>query len=224
MMLEYTLAMDASTYAGSVAIFRDTELLAEKILPESSGPMRGTREEAMMPAVLSALTESGVEKESLTRIVCGEGPGSFTSLRISASLAKGFAHSLSLPLYSVSSLLLIAANCAKSPGMYAAALSAMRGESYAALFHLSEGGISQTGSIQIIADDRLEEFANGSAAKLLRVGSEPAIRPRIGAIPRILTDVIGAGPVDLASWEPKYGRLAEAQVRWEKATGRKLVG
>jgi len=29
-------------------------------------------------------------------------------------------------------------------------------------------------------------------------------------------------PVDLASWEPDYGRLAEAQVRWEAAHGRPL--
>ena len=32
----------------------------------------------------------------------------------------------------------------------------------------------------------------------------------------------GASPVDLASWEPQYGRLAEAQVRWEREHGRPL--
>jgi tRNA threonylcarbamoyladenosine biosynthesis protein TsaB len=31
-----------------------------------------------------------------------------------------------------------------------------------------------------------------------------------------------AGPVDLARWEPRYGRLAEAQVKWEAAQGRPL--
>ncbi len=31
-------------------------------------------------------------------------------------------------------------------------------------------------------------------------------------------------PVDLASWEPEYGRLAEAQVKWEAAHGRALGG
>jgi tRNA threonylcarbamoyladenosine biosynthesis protein TsaB len=30
------------------------------------------------------------------------------------------------------------------------------------------------------------------------------------------------GPADIASWEPAYGRLAEAQVRWESAHGRPL--
>ena len=32
----------------------------------------------------------------------------------------------------------------------------------------------------------------------------------------------GIPPVDLASWEPAYGRLAEAQVKWEAAHGRPL--
>jgi hypothetical protein len=30
------------------------------------------------------------------------------------------------------------------------------------------------------------------------------------------------GPVDLASWEPDYGRVAEAQRRWEAAHGRAM--
>jgi tRNA threonylcarbamoyladenosine biosynthesis protein TsaB len=32
-----------------------------------------------------------------------------------------------------------------------------------------------------------------------------------------------SGPVDLAGWEPDYGRLAEAQVRWEAVHGRPLT-
>jgi tRNA threonylcarbamoyladenosine biosynthesis protein TsaB len=37
-----------------------------------------------------------------------------------------------------------------------------------------------------------------------------------------MKSIIESGPVDLASWEPEYGRLAEAQVRWEAAHGRPL--
>jgi tRNA threonylcarbamoyladenosine biosynthesis protein TsaB len=29
-------------------------------------------------------------------------------------------------------------------------------------------------------------------------------------------------PVNIGSWEPAYGRLAEAQVKWESAHGRPL--
>jgi tRNA threonylcarbamoyladenosine biosynthesis protein TsaB len=40
----------------------------------------------------------------------------------------------------------------------------------------------------------------------------------------LLESLLASGPVDLASWEPSYGRLAEAQVRWEAAHGRPLQG
>ena len=33
---------------------------------------------------------------------------------------------------------------------------------------------------------------------------------------------VEATVVDLASWEPAYGRLAEAQVKWEASHGRPL--
>jgi tRNA threonylcarbamoyladenosine biosynthesis protein TsaB len=42
-------------------------------------------------------------------------------------------------------------------------------------------------------------------------------------VARLLAPTIAREPVDLASWEPDYGRLAEAQVRWEAAHGRSLV-
>jgi tRNA threonylcarbamoyladenosine biosynthesis protein TsaB len=38
----------------------------------------------------------------------------------------------------------------------------------------------------------------------------------------MLESIVEGGPVDLASWEPDYGRLAEAQVRWEAEHGRAL--
>jgi tRNA threonylcarbamoyladenosine biosynthesis protein TsaB len=39
----------------------------------------------------------------------------------------------------------------------------------------------------------------------------------------LLTNLIDStAPADLAGWEPAYGRLAEAQVKWEAAHGRPL--
>ena len=47
------------------------------------------------------------------------------------------------------------------------------------------------------------------------------IRER-AAVARLEQLLVARGPVDLASWEPAYGRLAEAQVRWESTHGRPL--
>jgi tRNA threonylcarbamoyladenosine biosynthesis protein TsaB len=48
------------------------------------------------------------------------------------------------------------------------------------------------------------------------------VGPHARGVAPILESIIESGPVDLASWEPDYGRLAEAQVRWEAAHGRPL--
>jgi tRNA threonylcarbamoyladenosine biosynthesis protein TsaB len=53
---------------------------------------------------------------------------------------------------------------------------------------------------------------------------EDAVRadPKASAVIHLEACLADAGPVDLASWEPSYGRLAEAQVRWETQHGRPL--
>ena len=71
-----TLALDASTYAGSVAVLRGRAVLAECTVA-----MRGEREERLMPAVAEALAEVGASPRDVAEVVCGGGPGSFTNLR-----------------------------------------------------------------------------------------------------------------------------------------------
>jgi tRNA threonylcarbamoyladenosine biosynthesis protein TsaB len=53
---------------------------------------------------------------------------------------------------------------------------------------------------------------------------EDAVRadPKARAVIHLEAWLADAGPVDLGSWEPSYGRLAEAQVKWETQHGRPL--
>ena len=46
--------------------------------------------------------------------------------------------------------------------------------------------------------------------------------PKARAVAKLEALLEARGPVDIASWEPSYGRLAEAQVRWESAHGTPL--
>ena len=217
-----TLGLDASTYAGSVAVFRDKTLLAERVLSHGPGPMQGTREEGMMPAAADAMTEANVRPGDLNRILCGAGPGSFTSLRIAASLAKGFAHSLSIPLYSVSSLFIVAAGASATTRPIIAAINAMRGEFYASDFHVTCDAVTETNAPRIVEDAALRAYAKEQDALLLVAGVD-GVTPKISAVGPFLDFVFDRGPVNLDSWEPAYGRLAEAQVRWEKTAGRPLT-
>lgn len=203
-------------------MFRDKTLLSERVLSHAQGPMQGTREEAMMPALAAALSDAKVTVRDVSRVLCGEGPGSFTSLRIAASLAKGFAHSLNIPLYSVSSLFVVAAGGSVTARPVTAAITAMRGEFHAADFHVTCDRVTETSEPRIVEDAVLRARAKDRDSVLLIAGLD-GVSPKISAVGPFLDQVFERGPVDLASWEPSYGRLAEAQVRWEKAAGRPLT-
>ena len=47
--------------------------------------------------------------------------------------------------------------------------------------------------------------------------------PHARGVARLIGETSVLRVVDRAGWEPSYGRLAEAQARWEQAHGRPLV-
>lgn len=51
-------------------------------------------------------------------------------------------------------------------------------------------------------------------------GSE--IAPHARGAARLIALIEATPAADLAAWEPAYGRLAEAQVKWEATHGRSL--
>jgi hypothetical protein len=61
------------------------------------------------------------------------------------------------------------------------------------------------------------------ALRIVGPGREIDAHPHARGVASILPSIVDSGPVNLASWEPDYGRLAEAQVRWEAAHGRPLT-
>jgi tRNA threonylcarbamoyladenosine biosynthesis protein TsaB len=216
-----TLALDASTYRGTVAVLEQ-----ERVVVQSSAPMRGRDAENLMPAVDRALRDAGSGLGSIDRIVCGGGPGSFTSLRIAASLAKGIAVGRSVPLFAVSSLaLIVAGNVNDGPRgarRYLAALDALRGESYAAEFEHDAGAVRPLGAMRMLPTSDLGAVAEAGGARLVGPEQAEPWLPHARGVALLEQVIAESGPVNLAAWEPIYGRLAEAQVKWEATHGRPL--
>lgn len=224
----YTLALEGSTYSGSVALIGDGRVVAERTIGGEDGSVsRAGRGEKLMPAIAECLEEAGIDRAEIARIVCGSGPGSFTSLRVAGSVAKGLASGLGIPLYAVSSLLLTVTG-GKPPtpqGEYLSVLDAMRGEFYAAPITVTATEPPrQLEAPRIISADELAALGS-SARHLLLIGPGQQIdaHPHARGVAPILDTILAGGPVDLAAWEPDYGRLAEAQVRWEATHGRPLT-
>jgi tRNA threonylcarbamoyladenosine biosynthesis protein TsaB len=214
-----TLAIDASTYGGSVCVTRGQNIIAARDVA-----MRDAQRERLMPAVGDALAEARLDASGLDRIVCGSGPGSFTSLRIAAAIAKGLAMAAGKPLVAVSSLALMvgAVEPPLPPGEYVAAIDALRGEYYLASCTVGERGEVIDVAAVTLADaseaDRLERTGRALVGERGRVRAAPNARGVVRVEPLLQRD----GPADLALWEPNYGRLAEAQRRWEAAHGRSM--
>lgn len=218
--MDYTLALEGATYGGSVAVLRDAMVIAERTLVDNGIPSRGGREERVLPSVFECLAEARIGVQRISRVVCGAGPGSFTSLRIAASVAKGIAVGVGCPMFSVSSLLLsvVSAQDPLADGRYLSVLPAMRNEWFAALFEVAASApIVQLGPPSIVADSELSARAAEAAATLLGPGRDIDTRPHARGVAKLLDQIVLGGPVSLETWEPDYGRLAEAQVKWEAA-------
>jgi len=214
-----TFAVDASTYVGTAALIEDGRLLAA-----TEAAMRGKNAEALMPAIAGMFDSAGKRPRALDRVVCGAGPGSFTSLRIAASVAKGLSLGAGCPMFAVSSLaLLVAATAASRPGRYLAVLDALRGDAYVGCYAVAtDGTLSATLPERLVAQSEVGDLADDLHAVTVGAGQVIEGSPNARGVLGLEQLILGTGTIDLASWEPDYGRKAEAQARWEMAHGRLL--
>lgn len=216
-----TLALDASTYCGSVALLDGTRVLAEEQVA-----MKGAEHERLMPAVGAVLERSGVEVSAVGRLICGAGPGSFTSLRIAGGIAKGIVSGIGCPLHAVPSMALVVGGTTLRPGRYVVAMDALRGELYVGLYDVeTDNEIAEIEPARIIHAEAIDAVAHEFSAKVVSPSPLPdaiVSQPRAAAVARLERLLQAHAPVDARTWEPSYGRLAEAQVRWESLHGKPL--
>ena len=175
-----------------------------------------------MPAVAAILANGSLTPDRLDAVACGAGPGSFTSLRIAASIAKGICAARAISLLAAPSTLLVAAALdSPAAGSYVVALDAMRGDFFCQDVIVTGDGALEPGESWRSSRDRLEEHAKSRGARIIGPAESPPTMPHAAGFARLMTFRL-AHIVDLTSWEPNYGRKAEAQVRWETAHGREL--
>ena len=209
-----TLVIDASTYVGTVAVLR-----GERLLAHGDAAMRGRESEALLPAVAESLSRAGVSPRDLTRVVCGSGPGSFTSLRIAASIAKGVAAGASCPLFALSSLAFLAVGDGEPrAGNYLAVLDALRGEAYVGGYSVAASGkVAMILGERLVRQAEVDQIAASIDATTVGQGQTIQRAPHAGAASLLESMILETGPVNIGGWEPRYGRKAEAQMRWEAA-------
>lgn len=229
------LALETSSDRASVAVGRPGEVLAEVSL-------EGARQHAgALPRLIEeALSLAGVDLGALTDVVLGDGPGSFTGLRVGASVAKALVRSRGVGFHTAPALAAVAWSAAPSPEERVLAVAnALRGEVYAAEYRFPEGRLEglQEPMVwlpeRLLADCPVPDVVCGIVPEGL---AERLVEWSAGHHPRTVRGMATAGALlalaarrdgvtrvpDPAGWEPRYGRPAEAQAKWERDHGQKL--
>src|SRR5215210_5627977 len=132
------LALDTASDWASVALGKPQE--GRTAVEEN---VQGARRHAaaLLPMVQSLLARAGASLDDLRGIVLSDGPGSFTGLRVGASVAKALVHARGLPLWTAPSLLVRAAGVSRQDALILAVANALRGEVYTAAYRFTAGGI-----------------------------------------------------------------------------------
>lgn len=218
-----TVALETGDRLGSVALGEEETLLAESLLS-----VHATHSETVMPEVDRLLREAGRGRDDIGAVVVGAGPGSFTGVRIAASLAKGLCFGRDRRLLAYSSLLTVAAGTGLSERVVAC-LDARRREVYAAAYErVAPSGATRGPEVtdvetlvQGLAGGPTEWTWAGSGADRHRERIEDAggrvVPPHTG-IPRAASLLWlarrhpEAGLVeDPGTWEPEYVRRSSAR-------------
>lgn len=231
---EMWLAIDTATEFASVAVGNAESAVLSRMV--------GARQHAaqILLVIEHVLERAGVSLEHITGIIVGDGPGSFTGLRIGWAAAKGLAHEREIPLVAIPSLLGAAAMGAETTSPVAACYDALRGQVFGAIYSFPAGRVETIIPPGLYT---VSELARSAPVRpVLVVGEgidlyEDEITNWVGRPPVTLEKVPPiAGSFltlasrdgarrdlrDPASAEPVYGRPAEAQVKWEIRHGRPL--
>lgn len=227
------LALDTASAQCSAALLQDDQAIAR------ATPTARDHAALILPMIDALLAEAGLTLRQLDGIAFGRGPGSFTGLRIAASVTQGLAAGADLPVLPVSDLRALAAQARRllprtgQPGRHIlGCMDARMGEVYWGVFEDADGlppvmQWPEAVMAPAAVPDELRAVLGGAAGRAL--AAYPALPERLGlqasaclpeAEPHALdiaqlaaADLLrGADWQDAAAAQPVYLRNQVAQI------------
>ncbi|MBX9295381.1 tRNA (adenosine(37)-N6)-threonylcarbamoyltransferase complex dimerization subunit type 1 TsaB [Chromobacterium piscinae] len=184
------LALDTSTTYLSLALSLETETL---VFHECVAQKHAER---TLPEVSRLLAEAGFALSSLDGIVFGQGPGSFTGLRIACGVAQGLAYSADLPVTAIPTLDNLAWQA--GDGLVQVCFDARMQQVYSALYRVgpdwerlspiavvSPEDVSLPEGVSMLAGDGFDSYPQLLADARQRLPLSPHSRPHAAAYIRL---------------------------------------
>jgi len=155
----------------------------------------------LMPQIEKILTDNEVMVKDLDEIYVGIGPGSYTGLRVGVVIAKMFGWNNNIPVFTVSSLALMASSSTEE-GLVLPEIDARRGNSFLGLYDICDGYLT-------IQDEEvltnLEEYKSGINKPFTVISEgEPSLE-------MIIKSKMYSHVEDIHGLNPNYLRLTEAE-------------
>jgi tRNA threonylcarbamoyladenosine biosynthesis protein TsaB len=220
------LAIETSSEIGTVALASDGSIVEQRIeIPRA-------QTERILPIVDDLLSTSGLSLSDLDGITFGQGPGSFTGLRVAAAVSQGLALASTIPLLPVSSLAAMAQGVWRTDGetKVLVCADARMGEVYWGAYEIREDIVEPLSAERLSKPDRVrwegedDWIAVGSGfcayAEILSGATDMArqiaasVRPFArDLLPRAIFDLRNGGGVPPTEATPVYLRDSSA---WEK--------
>ncbi len=174
------LALDTATEACSAALLiGDAMLERYEVAPRAHARL-------LLPMLESLLAEAGLKLADLDAIAFGCGPGSFTGVRIAASVVQGIAFGADLPVLPVSTLTALARAALQehSATHVLAAIDARMGEIYWATYRRDARGEPQALGDELVTsaqDLSISEDADWYGIGTGWAAYESVLRPQFGS-------------------------------------------
>lgn len=149
------LAVDTSTAQAGLALYDGAQVISEYAWRSSQ---RHTVE--LAPAIYDLLKRCGLSMDDIRALGVALGPGSFTSLRVGLSLAKGLALSRQVPLIGIPTLDILARAQPASRLPLAVVIQAGRGRLAAGWYKSSKSGWQAKGPARVLTVEALAEEVN----------------------------------------------------------------
>ena len=144
------LALETATSSCSVALRAGGKIIQRQ--EEGSN----IHSKLLLQMVSDVLAEAEIELDQVTGIAVGQGPGSFTGLRIGVGVAQGLAYGIDCPMYGVSSLTALAHQVTEQEiDWVLAGIDARMEEIYWAVFHRQDKRWLLQGQIQVSSPQEL---------------------------------------------------------------------
>lgn len=208
-----SLLLDTSNQALSVAVNRDGKMLAE-----INTNYKKTHSETLVDNIQKVLSIADIKKSDIDRIIVARGPGSYTGVRIGITVAKMLAKQLNIPVYSVSSLFVLAVSNSIR-GNAAPLIDARRAHVYGALYNIEKDDYTEVIAPAYVefqalsADiDEAVYLLNSQEKITIDIDKYTHVTPRISEVERYEKAL---KLEDADQLIPDYLRISEAERNWQ---------